>query len=269
MKTRFRFAVLALMAFTIAAAQDSGSAPAAGQNSGRGNGGWGQRGNGMGGGMRRGVMGTVTAVAADHYTIKTDAGELYTVHFSADTRMMKQPAGMRGSGGGGGEQGWGGYGRNNGDRTPPPQIKPTDIKIGDMIRAAGDVDASAKSVDAMRVTLLDAETAERMHEMDANFGKTWLAGKVTAIQGTTITLAGELDNAPHSVVADENTTFRRRRDPVTLADIQVGDTIRVEGALKAGIFTATAVNVGGMMGGPAPGGPSGPPSGAPFGSPQQ
>ena len=31
---------------------------------------------------------------------------------------------------------------------------------------------------------------------------------------------------------------------MTLADIQVGDTIRVEGAVKDGVFTATSVNVG-------------------------
>ena len=61
-----------------------------------------------------------------------------------------------------------------------------------------------------------------------------------------------LDNAPHTVVADENTTFRKRREPVTLADIQIGDTIRVEGATKGGVFTASSVNVAGMMGGERP-----------------
>jgi hypothetical protein len=98
-----------------------------------------------------------------------------------------------------------------------------------------------------------------MREMEANFGKTWLMGKVTAIDGTKITLTGTVDNAPHSVVADENTTFRKRRDPITLADIQVGDTVRADGALKDGVFTATAVNVGGMMGGETPSVPRGAP----------
>jgi hypothetical protein len=42
-------------------------------------------------------------------------------------------------------------------------------------------------------------------------------------------------------VADENTTFRRRRDPITLADIQVGDIVRAEGAVKDGVFTAATV----------------------------
>ena len=289
MKLRLLPAMFAVLALTAAAvAQDPGSAPPSGQNSnqnsGQGNGGgYGQRGGrggmggaGMGGAgmgmMGRGLMGTVTEVAADHYTIKTEMGDVYTVHFSANTRITKQPAGMRGPGSGGGGQGTGGgggYGRggNGGGGNPSQEIKATDIKVGDAIAAAGDIDATAKSVGATRIVQLDPDTAKRMQEMAANFGKTWLQGKVTAINGTTITLTGALDNAPHTVVADENTTFRRRRDPITLADIQVGDTVRVEGAVKDGVFTATAVSIGGMMGGPPANGPSGPPSGAPPGPP--
>jgi len=282
MKRRHLPAMLAVLALTAAAiAQDSGSAPPPGQNSGQGNGGgYGQRGGrggygggaGMGGAgmgmMGRGLMGTVTAVAADHYTVKTETGDVYTIHFSANTRITKQPAGMRGPGGGGGGQGTGGgggYGRGGGGN-PALEIKATEIKVGDAIAAMGEIDATAKSVGAMRIVQLDPENARRMQEMAANFGKTWLQGKVTAIKETTITLTGALDNAPHTVVADENTTFRRRRgsEPITLADIQVGDTIGVVGAVKNGAFTATAVNVGGMMGGgPPPNGPSGSPTGAP------
>ena len=284
MKLRLLPALFAVLALTApAVAQDSGSAPPPSQNSnqssGPGNGGgYGQRGGrgGYGGGMGRGVVGTVTELAADHYTIKTETGDVYTVHFSANTRIIKQPAGMRGPGGGGGGGGQGngggggGYGRGgNGGANPPQEIKATDIKVGDAINAAGDIDTTAKSVGATRVMLLDPQTVKQMQEMAASFGKTWLQGNVTAINGTTITLTGALDNAPHTVVADENTEFRRRRgrEPITLADIQVGDTISVVGAVKDGVFTATAVSVGGGMGGPPPNGPSGPPAGAPPGPP--
>ena len=44
-------------------------------------------------------------------------------------------------------------------------------------------------------------------------------------------------------MADENTVFRKQRDPVTLADIQIGDMVRIEGATSAAGFTATMVNV--------------------------
>jgi len=268
MRLRLLCAVVFAVAFSAACvAQGGGSTPPAGQNSGTGNGGgYGQRGGrgGFGGGMGmmgRGLMGTVTEAAADHYTIKTETGDVYTVHFSANTRIMKQPAGMggrRGNGGGGG-QGAGdgeGMGRRGYGGNPPQEIKASDIKVGDAIVAMGEVDAGAKSVGAVGIMQLDPEAAKRMEEMEANFGKTWLQGKVTAIDGTKITLTGTLDNAAHTVVADENTDFRKRREPATLADIQVGDTIRAEGAVKDGAFAATVINVGGMMGGGR--GPNGP-----------
>ncbi len=270
MKHRLLSALVVAAALSAAGlAQDAGSAPPSGQNPGQGGGGDGQRGGrgGFGGGMGRGLMGTVTEAAADHYTIKTETGETYVVHFDANTRITKQPAGMRGPGGGEqgasegqGQGGGGGMGRGWGGN-PPQQIKATDIKVGDMITAAGDTDATAKTVTAARIMQLDPETAKRMQEMAANFGKTWVGGKVTSIDGTKITLTGALDNAPHAVVADENTTFRKGRDPVTLADIQVGDNVRAEGAVKDGIFTATSVNVGGGGGGGA--GPRDRPGNAP------
>lgn len=266
MKIRSLPRILAVFVLAAAAfAQGPGSAPPSTQNAAPGNGGGhGQHGGCGMGMMSRGVMGTVTEVAADHYTIKTEMGEVYTVHFSADTRIVKQPAGMRGPGGNGDDgQGMGrGYGHGNGGN-PPQQIKASDIKVGDAIVAMGDNDATAKSVSATHIIQLDPDTAKHMQEMAANFGKTWLSGKVTAINQTTITLTGTLDKAPHTVVVDENTAFRRQRDPLTLADIQVGDNIDVLGAVNNGVFIATAVNVGGGMGGHPPNNPSGPPAAAP------
>lgn len=207
----------------------------------------------------RGLMGTVTEVAADHYTIKTDAGDVYTVHYSVNTRIFKMPPGTRGegSGQGGGQnrgqdrgqdrgQGSGqdrgiGYGGN-----PPQQIKATDIKAGDVIEVRGETDAAAKSVGAVAIVQLDPGQVKQIRDMEANYGKTWLMGKVAAIDGVKVTLMGVVDSAPHSFVADENTTFRRRRDPITLADIQVGDTIRADGVVKDGVFTATTVGLMGM-----------------------
>ncbi len=273
------FAVLALV--TAAVAQDSGSAPPPGQNSsqnpGPGNGGGnGQRGGRGGGIMGRGLMGTVTEVAADHFTVKTEMGDMYTIHFGANTRITKQAPGSRGPGGGGGGGGrgmggGGGYGRggNGGGGNPPQEIKATDIKVGDVIVAMGDADATAKSVAATRVVQLDPATVKQIQEEVASFGKTWLQGRVTAINDATISITGAIDNAPHTIVADENTTFRRGRDPITLADIQVGEMIRVQGALKDGVFTASDVMSASGMGGPRPNGPSGPPAGAPSSPPPQ
>jgi hypothetical protein len=213
-------------------------------------------------------MGTVTEVATDHYTIKTDTGESYTIHYSANTRILKQQARARGEGGGeragGGGEGGPGTGGGGGGN-PPQSIKPTDIKVGDVLAAMGEVDATAKSVGATMVMQIDPERAKQMREMQANYGKTWIMGKVTAIDGVKVTLMGNVDNTSRSFVADENTTFRKRRDPITLADIQVGDTVRVEGAVKDGSFVATAVNA---MGPPPEGAPGAQRSGSPPTQPQ-
>jgi len=218
-----------------------------GQNPGQGG-----RGRGMGGfpGGGRGILGSVTEVAADHYTIKTDNGETYTVHFSANTRIVKQAPGQgMGQGGGQGRRQSGATsgsadedGSERAQRTPPQTIKPTDIKVGDFITAGGELDAVAKSVGAVFIVQIDPERAKQMREMQANYGKTWLAGRITAIDGTTITIEGIVDHAPHSIVVDENTSFRQRRDSITLADIKPGEQLRAEGSVKSGAFLATTVN---------------------------
>jgi hypothetical protein len=247
MKIRFLSAVVVGLALSVAYAQDAPTAPPAGQDLGQRGGQHGGQRGGMGGMMGGGgVAGTVTEVAADHYMIRTDAGQSYTVHFSANTRFMKQVSQPHGAGQGQQRMGQGAGGN------PPQALKATDIKEGDAIVAMGETDAAAKSVGAVAVLQVDPERAKQMREMQANYGKTWLAGKVTAIDEVKVTLLGAIDNAAHSFVADENTAFRKRRDPITLADIQVGDNVRVEGAVKNGTFVATAVTVMGAQQGGMP-----------------
>ena len=116
------------------------SAPAQDSGNGAGAGGYGQRNGrgGFGGGLgmgiagSSGIMGTVTEVAADHYTVKSENGEIYTIHFSANTRITKQPAGMRGPGGAGG-------GRQHGARSDFNALMRDDVNlIRGEIRAVGD-----------------------------------------------------------------------------------------------------------------------------------
>ena len=240
------------------------------QGQGRGDGGGRGWGSGMGG--ARGTVGTVTEAAADHYVIKTDAGELYTVHFSVNTRIMKQPAGMgpRSGGGPGGGQGSGQGGRNrdraaradgdqDGDRPQPQPIKAAEIKVGDAITAGGELDVANKSLGAVFIMQLDPERAKELRAEEAKFGKTWLAGRITGIDGTTITIEGILDHAAHAIAVDENTSFRKRRDAITLADIKAGDQLRAEGGMKDGVFLATVVNAMNRPAGDGAPGSGGPP----------
>lgn len=175
-----------------------------------------QRPEGGGPGMMgrgQGVGGTVTAISGSDYTIKTEEGDVYKVTTSVNTRIMKnqQPA------------------------------KTSDIKVGDMLMVGGVVDAKTKTVAAAFAAVVDAEQVKKMRE---DLGKTWVAGKVTAIDETKITIH-RVDGVSQTIAVDENTSFRSHRESVTLADIKVGDNVSARGALKDGVFVAAELGVGG------------------------
>lgn len=193
------------------------------------------------------VRGTVTAVATDHLTLKTDAGDEYQVAISANTRLNK-------------------------DRQP---VKVTDVKVGDTVGAMGVLDAPTKTVHALGVFVVDAEQVKKMRE---NLGKTYIAGKVTAIDldGLKLTLM-RADNVSQVIAVDEGTSFRRGGrmmmsmmngtgpvdgagpggpgrgqntgggpaggESITFADIKVGDMVAGPGALKNGVFVPTQLGV--------------------------
>jgi len=179
---------------------------------------------GMGGAFsEHSVRGTVTAVTGDNITVKTETGDVYKVETGPNTRFRKQRE----------------------------QIKISDIHVGDMVGAAGDKDEKAKTLGALMVMVIDKEQYEKAR---ADFGKTWTAGTIQSIDETKITVKRP-DNVVQTIVVDENTSFRKRRDSITLADIKVGDNVSAQGSLQNGNFLATVLAVGG------PGGPGGGPGG--------
>jgi Domain of unknown function (DUF5666) len=171
-------------------------------------------GDGMGRAFGRGngVRGTVTAAGASSFTIRTDEGDTYQVLYSPNTRLVK-------------------------DRQP---IAAADVHVGDMLMAGGLVDAKAKTVGAVIVVDIDAKEVRNAR---AAFGKTWVVGKVTAIHELKITIERAGDKQSQIVAVDENTSFRKRREDVTLADVKVGDMISAQGALHDDTFLATTLRV--------------------------
>jgi hypothetical protein len=162
------------------------------------------------------VRGDITAIAGNTITVKTDEGDVYSVATGPNTRFRKQA----------------------------DQIKVTDLHVGDMIAAIGDKDPKAKTLGAMFVVVIDKEQYAKAR---ADFGKTWTAGAVQSIDGTNIVIKRP-DNVTQTVSVDENTSFRRRREDITLLDIKPGDNITARGALQKGSFLATMVNIGGPRG---------------------
>ncbi len=181
---------------------------------------------GMAAFAEHGVRGTVTAVSGDNITVKTDNGDLYKIETGPNTHFRKQR----------------------------DQIKISDIHVGDMVAAGGDKDDKAKTVGAVFVMLIDKEQYEKAR---AEFGKTWTAGAIQSIEDLRITIKRP-DNVVQTIVVDENTSFRKHRDSITLADIKVGDNVSARGSLQNGNFLATVLAVGGPGGPGGPGGSGGP-----------
>src|SRR5271163_4078041 len=119
------------------------------------------------------VRGTVTATAADHLTVKTEAGEVYQVALSANTRVTR-------------------------DRQP---VKVAEIKVGDGVGAMGVLDAATKTVHAVFVGVVDAEQVKKARE---NLGKTYITGKITAIDVDTLKITVmRPDNVSQVIAVDE------------------------------------------------------------------
>ncbi|HTV13844.1 MAG TPA: DUF5666 domain-containing protein [Acidobacteriaceae bacterium] len=204
--------VMCLAVFS-AGVQAQDAAPQSGQGQGRG------EGRGMGGMFMQGgnsAHGTVTAVSGNEITVKDEQGQAWKIETGVNTRFMK-------------------------DREP---VKVSDIHAGDVVFAAGNVDDQAKSVGAAFVVVLDPQQAARMEKMRADFGRTWTAGKITAINTDALTVTIERpDKVAQTIGVDENTTFHKRNEDITFPDIKVGDMVRAEGALKGGNFLATSLAV--------------------------
>jgi hypothetical protein len=163
-------------------------------------------------GSENGVRGTVTAIAKDSFTIKTEEGEVYRVFYSPNTRLVK-------------------------DRQP---IESGDVHAGDMLLAGGLLDTKAKTVGAVLVVDVDAKDVQKAR---AGFGKTWVVGKVTAIHGLKITIERAGDKQTQVLGVDEDTSFRKQKENVTLADIKVGDMISSQGAIHDSTFFASILRI--------------------------
>jgi len=189
------------------------------------------------------VRGTVSAVAGDKITLKTENGDVYTVVLTPNTRLMK-------------------------GRDP---AKVADVKVGDGIGAMGEMDQPTKTVHALFVSLVDAEQIKKMKE---SLGKTWIAGKVTAIDELKLTILRS-DKVSQVIAVDEDTSFKRGGrglqammqpdggampqrpgregapngggggggESITLADVKVGDNVAGQGVLKNGVFVPTELAV--------------------------
>ena len=208
MPKRFAMGVIVLLLGLLAIAQDN-SPPAAGAQEQTD-----QRPGGphqwSGEGRFQGVAGTITAIDKNKLLLKTADGKAVTVNLAADTRYRKnrQPAAI------------------------------ADFKVGDTVIVGGD----PAGENAWNARFVAARPADGPG-MRAALGKTFIAGEIKSIEGTRLTILRP-DGEIQTIEVDENTSFRKQNESITLADFKPGDRVFGHGDLKNGTFVAAVLNAG-------------------------
>jgi hypothetical protein len=141
-----------------------------------------------------------------------------------------------------------------------------EIKNGDVVFARGDLKSNV--MEAAIVGVVNPQMTQMMGQGGSgqgigagtggfnreDLGKKFIAGEVKAINETKLTISRP-DNQTQDIEVDENTSFKRGNESITLPDIKVGDFVRGPGELKNGVFVSKELTVGRgqmriMMGGP-------------------
>ena len=170
-------------------------------------------------GMRQGpgIAGTIGEIKPDGFTVKTTQGKTVMVKVTSETRFRK-------------------------DRQ---DAKLADFKPGDMVMVGGEPagnDAWTARFVASRQGMGEGD----MQALREGMGKQFIAGEVKAIDGTKLVIARP-DGQTQTIEVDENTSFHKGRDSITLPDIKVGDRVFGRGQLNsAGVFVPATFNVGDM-----------------------
>lgn len=177
------------------------------------------------------VAGKVTAVGKDSLTVTpTQGGTPVTIKVSDTTRINKN------------RQPW----------------KLGDIKTDETVFARGELKDGV--MQAAIVAVINPEMAQRFQGggmggmrgggrqtpgfQPEDLGKKYIIGQVKAMNGTKLTIARP-DGQTQEIEVDENTSFKKDGQSVTLPDIKVGDFVHGLGALKGDTFIPKELVIGG------------------------
>jgi len=165
-------------------------------------------------------LGTVTAVAGNSLTLKTDAGQQVVVSVPEGARILQLAPGST-------------------DLKTAQTIALKDIEAGDRVLVSGKAGDAAGSFAAARVILMKSSDIAQKHETEqADWQKRGTGGIVSAVDPGTGTLTVTVGAKKVAVTTSPKTQFRRYAGdsvkfedakPGTLAQIQPGDQVRVLG----------------------------------------
>jgi len=174
------------------------------------------------GGAREGhgTLGKITAIHGNSLQLVKPDGSTITVNLTDKTEFRK-------------------------DRQP---AKLSDFKVGDFVMASGDENPD------------HSVTAQSLRGRSANggpggggagpgggaafgeMGKDFVAGVVKSVDAPKLTVL-RADNVTQTLELNEDTSLRRGRESITMADIQPGDHIVIRGGLQNNAFVPKAVNL--------------------------
>ncbi|HEY6350957.1 MAG TPA: DUF5666 domain-containing protein [Candidatus Angelobacter sp.] len=188
------------------------------------------------------IAGKVTAMTADSLTVAPmNGGDPVIIKTGENTRILKE-------------------------REP---VKLSAIKVNDTVFARGQL--AGNNLDAFLVLLVTPEMLQRMQQgggfgmgggagagrgqfKPEDWGKTFVAGQIKSINETTLTIARPDNQQTINIQVDENTSFKKGQESITLADIKPEDFVFGQGEVKNGVFVAKELRVGGGRMFRAPGG---------------
>lgn len=204
--------LLGMLSVTAARAQDQPSGPPPQQDQGRA--------GGREGGPRP-IFGKITAMRDGAIDVAGQDGQVVTVKVTPQTEFRR-------------------------DREP---AKVTDFKVGDMVAVRGDVNADH----TVTAKMIGSRTGgpgggpggggrPNGQMMTGTLGKDFVAGEVKAIDAPKLTVL-RTDNVTQVLELNEDTSLRRGRDSITMADIKVGDHVMARGAMQGEAFVPKGVMV--------------------------
>jgi hypothetical protein len=160
------------------------------------------------------IRGSVVKTTGSSVFVKVQSGTLYEVQTGANTHFVK-----------------------DGAATPKDAAH-----TGDTVLAGGELDQKKHTLGAIFVAVVDAAELAQLDERRGQWGKTWMAGTITARDGTHLVVKRP-DGVVSTVSVDEDTSFRKRHESITFPDIQVGDGMTATGTESKGLFVAKILTV--------------------------
>ena len=180
---------------------------------------------GRGGERRPGLFGKLTAVHDQSVEITRQSGDTVTVKISGSTQFRKE-----------GEAG-----------------KLSDLKVGDIVFVRGEenpdhtwtaevIGTRPGGVGGLQGARGGAGGGPGGGRPTGVLGQDYVLGEVQAIDAPKLTILRP-DKVTQTVELNEETSLRKGRDSITMADIQAGDHIMVRGAMANNAFQPKSVTV--------------------------